>query len=75
MGEKDCRWAESCDCGTINKHGCEKCVWYSFVDSGYGFCKAEPIHVLVPWCRDTCSHFSELHQLKLVGLVSDLTSP
>ena len=52
----DCRWSDSCHCGSIDKRVCcEKCKWYWCIDSGYGYCRAMPEHIVVAWCRDICS--------------------
>lgn len=55
----DCKWAESCDCHRIKSDYCEKCKFYLGIDSGYGFCKALPEHIVVAWCRDICSLFKK----------------
>ena len=54
---KYCEWEDSCTCQTtIHKTvRCEYCKFYYWTDSGYGYCRALPVHVLVPWCRDICS--------------------
>jgi len=53
----DCKWLESCDCISIKNKYCKKCVFYWWLDSGYGYCKALPEHIVVAWCRDICSLF------------------
>lgn len=54
----DCKWYESCDCLSVKSKYCSLCTFYWTIDSGYGFCKALPEHILVPWCRDICSLFT-----------------
>jgi len=61
MSKKDpifCNWSNSCDCVSKNKEKqCEMCAFYWWIDSGYGYCRALPKHIAVPWCRDICSLF------------------
>ena len=54
-----CKWTDSCVCGEGKgfSNVCMKCHYYFFVDSGYGYCRALPEHILVAWCRDVCSLF------------------
>ncbi len=54
-----CQWENSCVCNSGKSVYCEKCKWYFWVDSGYGYCKALPEHIRVGWCRDICSLFKE----------------
>lgn len=54
----DCKWQDSCDCEGIKPLYCQRCKWYSWIDSGYGYCKALPEHIIVAWCRDICSLFN-----------------
>lgn len=53
----DCKWANSCNCKGAKTKFCLKCKWYYFIDTGYGYCKALPEHIVVAWCRDICSLF------------------
>ena len=55
--KKNCKYDDCCDCGKNKASYCQQCSWYWGIDSGYGYCKAEPSYVLVPWCRDICIHF------------------
>jgi len=54
--EKGCECEDYCPCKEPH-HGCEDCIWYRFIDSGYGYCIAVPGVVGVPWCRIVCSLF------------------
>ena len=38
---------------------CEDCDYFSFSDSGYGYCLGLPTVVTVPWCKPPCSLFIE----------------
>lgn len=51
----DCKWKDSCDCGSGKTSYCEKCRWYYRFDSSFGFCKALPEPTLVAWCKYVCS--------------------
>lgn len=55
-----CEWHESCVCGITKSQHCEKCKFYFWLDSGYGYCRALPEFVVVAWCRDICSLYKEV---------------
>ena len=60
--DSKCKWAECCDCNSPSADKeklCEKCTFYWWIDSGYGYCRVFPQFIIVPWCRDTCSLFKE----------------
>ena len=60
--ESTCEWEECCDCSSPSATKdklCEKCVFYYWVDSGYGYCRALPEFIVVAWCRDVCSLFKK----------------
>jgi hypothetical protein len=53
-----CEFQDCCNCKIKDKlNSCEDCKWYLEIDSGYGYCKALPIPVVVGWCKDICSLF------------------
>jgi hypothetical protein len=54
---KDCQFCLSCECKLNKVDRCEKCRWYKFIDSGYGFCRALPTFTIVAWCKDTCNFY------------------
>jgi len=55
-----CEFIESCNCKELNKtKRCDRCYWFWVLDSGYGYCRALPIPVLVAWCKDPCSLYTE----------------
>ena len=60
MRKKDigCKWKDVCDCESIKSTTCENCGFYSFIDSGFGVCKALPVFEVVAWCGDICGLFS-----------------
>jgi len=55
-----CRWSDCCRCEDDKSDYCQKCQFYWFIDSGYGYCRALPEFVLVGWCRDVCSLYEEV---------------
>lgn len=56
----DCKWSYSCNCNESKSIYCASCRFYFPVDSIFGYCKALPEFVLVPWCRDVCSFYQEV---------------
>jgi hypothetical protein len=52
-----CEFRDSCICANDKELRCDKCHYYWWTDSGYGYCKAMPIPVLVAWCKDFCRFF------------------
>lgn len=54
-----CEWKNSCNCDNKKQLWCELCKWYWVLDSGYGYCRALPDHIIVAWCRDICSLFAK----------------
>jgi len=57
--KSDCISNLFCECNLNKTESCEQCLWYNFIDSGYGYCKALPTFVQVAWCRDICSLFKK----------------
>ncbi len=55
--ELGCKWLESCKCKDKRENACGYCQFYFQIDSGFGYCRALPSHVLTAWCRDICSLF------------------
>ena len=56
--ESTCKWDGICKCHSTNKERrCDKCDFYWWVDSGFGYCRALPEFVVVAWCRDVCSFY------------------
>jgi len=52
-----CEYIECCPCNP-NKSSynhCKNCVYYKWIDSGYGTCIALPKIEVVPWCKISCS--------------------
>lgn len=53
----DCQHNPYCNCKRIINDGCETCQFYKIIDSGYGYCIALPIVIIVPFCKITCALF------------------
>ncbi len=58
-----CEFVEVCS-SLVGVKICENCEHYTPIDSGYGYCKANPpvmhaesIFPIVPWCFSGCGRY------------------
>lgn len=61
----NCVHNDWCDCENIIKEDyCDKCIYYRWVDSGYGYCIGLPTTTITPWCKDPCALYKKKEEEK-----------